>query len=275
MGLATVAAIKALCAPSSGKHHPENFFKASGECLFLLFVVTWAITFGVNPHIPTDNALLTLLGYNNLCVGFDTSPSNIVGGVMFIPSAYFNVRFAVEDIKRTNLVAARLSKNVFRFCIFGNTLLVLATAWFSTVFIAGPFHGGHWIHTLPFLFYIVARAVCVLAHKIKSEDAWPTKSKVWLFVYLSVSALFPLMVIIDFAYYDKYGTGPGVPWPLTFTLDYIWFLCLPLTSVLMPKGELLYTQLSVAPPDVVKIQGQVQPEDGLEVEMTHDLNIHS
>ena len=57
---------------------PERYLEAAGECFILMIGVSWALTMAFNPDVTRDNKLLDRVGYNNMCVGFDSPPARYV-----------------------------------------------------------------------------------------------------------------------------------------------------------------------------------------------------
>jgi hypothetical protein len=64
--------------PKDGCVVPERYLEAAGETFILMLLVSWALTAAFNPAILADNKLRDRVGYNNLCVGFDSPPARYV-----------------------------------------------------------------------------------------------------------------------------------------------------------------------------------------------------
>ena len=63
-----------------------------------------------------------------------------------------------------------------------------------------------------------------------------------------VSSLLPFLYLVAFVVYDRegrVGEDPPIPWYITCTVDYLWFLCLPAGQRLMPKSPPLEMRLSI------------------------------
>jgi hypothetical protein len=239
---------------------PELYLKAGGEVLFLLMAFSWVTTLIWNYPVVENNPLLTRLGYNNLCVGFDTIPARYVAQFVFIPSAYFCVRYAWTDLERTEIVKGRLTGGVVTFSWIADILFILSVALFGEVFVMPPNQTPEasessmvWMHSCMFLQYIFIRFVVVLSNVFEAK-AVSTASWIFTGVYGFVSVVFPACVVINYIWYDMGYRQPLIPWYCTMTVDYIWFLCLPATSVFLPEAEVLVLQTSAMYLDEIDVK---------------------
>ncbi len=204
-----------LFGPVAPLMNPEDYMKAAGEALALLFAVVWIVTFAAGPTYHGDvvwvaNPLKDRIGYNNLCVGFDTRPAVYFAQVLWVPVAYLGLRFAWADIVRSailrqqGLITARQNAT-------SNSLAVVYVAsmgCFGLVFIVSPLEGADevWYHSVPFIQFILVRWIVVVANFVKYRGTGgsgpgasiSTGAKVWLAVYSAVSVLYPLMLVIDY-----------------------------------------------------------------------------
>mmetsp|Transcript_17766 Transcript_17766/g.35474 ORF Transcript_17766/g.35474 Transcript_17766/m.35474 type:complete len:764 (-) Transcript_17766:67-2358(-) len=199
--------------------NPEDYLKASGEALALLFALVWVVTFVAAPTYHGDvvwaaNPLMDRIGYINLCVGFDTRPAVYFAQVLWVPVAYLGLRFAWSDVVRSSILRQQglinacqnATSNAFA------VLYVASMACFGLVFIISPLEGANavWYHSIPFMQLILVRCIVVVANFVKyrgTGGAGPgahisTGAKVWLAVYSIVSVLYPLMLAIDYVGYD-------------------------------------------------------------------------
>lgn len=233
-------ALLIVARPNKGVIHPEDYLKAAGELLFLLFAVVWGVTYVWNPGVIEQNPLRDRLGYNNLCVGFDAAPATYIGLLLFLPTVYFCIRYAWTDMERTQLLRARLTSLQYYFSVSTDALYVVSICVFGLVFVISPFD-SIWLHSLAFLQYIAIRFLVVWANIY--EHAAPPKSSIrFLWVYGFVSLAFPALVITNYLTYEAppFGGDPAsplVPYQLSMIFDYTWFLCLALTTKFMPRAE--------------------------------------
>eukprot|EP01047_Picozoa_sp_COSAG01_P029334 COSAG01_NODE_2009_length_8658_cov_51.264867_2_plen_801_part_00 len=209
-----------LCRPVAPLTNPEDYLKATGEALALLFVVAWTVTFAAAPtyhgdHVVETNPLKDRIGYNNLCVGFDTRPAVYFAQTLWIVVSYFAVRFAWVDTVRSSILRkqgliTRCQQNLSNSLA---ALYVISVAYFGLVFVISPLEGPNavWYHSVPFLQYIIVRWVVVVGNFAKYRSvggagpgtAISMGAKMWLVVYSLVSVLYPLALVIDYISYDK------------------------------------------------------------------------
>jgi len=211
--------------------HPMTYLKAAGEGLFVTLLLSWILTWIFNPDVPGNNPLLTRLGYNNLCVGWDTPPAQYLAAIMWITVAYLALRFTF-----TNHVRYMLSSRHIPYKSFGmaaNVLFTLAVLAFVLCLMIPP-TVSVWFHTLPFIGYIIGRYLIILALCLEVWSSLPVGTRVFCYVYGFISAALPIIYLSEYAYYEQYQEKSPWPWYVTFVLDYAWFACLALTSKLVP-----------------------------------------
>ena len=63
----------------------------------ITMAVSWTLTLMYNPNVLASNRLKDMVGYNNLCVGFDTEPARTVATPLFALMAYFGIRYVALD----------------------------------------------------------------------------------------------------------------------------------------------------------------------------------
>merc|ERR1712032_1564692 len=71
-----------------------RYLKAGSEVFAFLIAGSWLLTYLYNPGTIEDNPLKRRIGYNNLCVGYDTPPAKYFAFFLWPVSTYFNIRFA-------------------------------------------------------------------------------------------------------------------------------------------------------------------------------------
>jgi len=230
--------------PSIEKHLPEVYLIATGQILTFLFAIAWTLTWFYNPEIVRSNPLKDRIGYNNVCVGFDSPPAVYVAQVLFIPQAYLVFQFALLDWKRSVLVRDRLSAFQFHLSRVTDILFMISISLFSLVFVIPP-EKSHWGHSLAFIQFIVVWFLVIAANVYEQAEPIPLKSKIYLVVFGSSSFAFPILLIIDFILYDnavargEVPSGPAIPWYIVEFWDLLWFASLALSWFFVPKGETL------------------------------------
>lgn len=224
---------------------PEEYLKAAGEMLAILFAVCGVVTYFTSPDTYKQNPLLDRLGYNNPCVTFDTKPASYFALALWAPTAYLCLAFAHHDCQRTFLTW-RHDKATARSLVINvgaDILYAVSTSLFSLVFSISPLTNGvdMWLHTMLYLQYIVFRLLVVIANFFEPAELLTLRQKVFLALYTLVSFAVPIMIVINYRFYDQHGYGPVTPVWLLKACDYGWFCCLPLTTYFMPQKALVAT----------------------------------
>ena len=211
---------------------PLLYLKACGEILALLFAVSWVVSVVFSPAEIASNPLNARLGYYSLCVGFDHSPANRIALAVYIPTAYFGIRYVWTDTQRAELERSRLSAAQYWFTVCSNGLYALSLSIFGLVFLENPFINVYG-HTGLFVQLILLRFVVVAANFYEAPEV-SEGSKVFLGVYGVISLVTPVLFLVSFLSYDKTGEHL-LPWQITAAFDYGWFICLVLTTKYLPS----------------------------------------
>ena len=145
-----------------------------------------------NPDIVKSNRLKDIVGYSNMCVGFDTEPARTFAGPGFVLMSYFGIRFvSVEsnisairsrDQRKSFRVVATLSKfkSVVTF-FFGLLCLLLPVLLIVTPtsnLHSQPTRDDLLIHFGIFVVFILVSWFMVLARFIEAEIV-SRPSKIW------------------------------------------------------------------------------------------------
>ena len=69
----------------------------------LMIIVCWMITLRYSPEIIEKNGLTDIIGYDNLCVGFDAPPARYVAVPMQVMMAVLACRYSSLDTTRAAL----------------------------------------------------------------------------------------------------------------------------------------------------------------------------
>lgn len=244
-GPALVQVIK----PNKGIVYPENYLKAAGELLFLLFGVVWGITWIWHPEVIADNPIKDVMGYNNLCVGFDMPPATYVGLLIAFPIVYLCFRYSWTDLERSVLMRSELSDTQYRFSVATNVLYMVSICGFGLAFVVSPYVSVT-AHFLAFLQFIVVRFLVVWANVYESPS--PSRATMrFLWVYGGISLVLPAIAVANLLHYSGAPSGsapsPLVPYQISMVLDYAWFACLALTTTFLPRGNPLRFNASVSP----------------------------
>jgi len=254
--------------------YPENYLKAAGELLFLLFIVCWVLTYMFRPDMFDENPMIDRIGYNNLCIGFDAPPATYAGLIMFFPCIYLMMRYCVTDMARTAMVRDRLTTTQVWFSYCTDMVMIVSICAFGLVFVISPMD-NIWVHTICFHQYIICRFLCVLANMAEHPNP-PKESWYFVYVYGIVSVCTVATCEICYIAYDNADKtinpkpDPFIPWWITCFFDQAWFLCLAATSRFLPNAEeIRYHGISVADHKVR------DPFDDEETPLTRIANTHS
>jgi len=218
--------------------YPETFFKALCELITFMLGGSMVITFIFNRQAIWDNPLNSRIGYPNMCVSFDTFPAKYFAVFCWGFIIYLGFRFAWLDLERTLLVQKknhRLTRIKIFISIATDVLFMLSLACFTMVFVIPPTEGV-WKHSGAFIILIAAMYLIVLANVMEAKNA-PTLTWVWTILFGILSIADVTMILGNFVYYDRTGTGPLFPWWLGFVADYGWFLSVVLCNLFLPQSE--------------------------------------
>lgn len=247
--------------PETGKtihQRPELWLEATGECFVLCIGVSWVITSIFNPEIFKYNILKSIVGYNNLCVGFDSPPARYAAMPLLVCQAVLASRYSYLDTIRLKATRETLTNTQYRFAYFVNTffacwmmcfpMLLVITAEFDS-WSSTKIHLYLFMGTLFVMWAMLAGNV----YEADTEDI-ELGTKVWFGLLTAHTLLLPVVGILDVLafhpelnpdqiYTIKYEhPHPPVPWPVCAWLDYGWFLLLLLTIVFLPQAPPIRTR---------------------------------
>jgi hypothetical protein len=230
---------------------PRRYLKISGEILFLTFSACWIITIATKPTDPYgetgkpfryDNPIRNRIGYNNICVGFDTYPANVVALPGFVVSVYFAVRYLLLDMERAFLEfnAKRISYFVFKLSLICNAIYTLVLVQVIYFLLVPPTENAWW-HLGTFLAMIWGRWFPIFGN-FMDAPTWSLGEKIFLGTYTVVSHVLPWLYIADYMYYDSKYSDPEIADPPLINpiflqiFDLLWFACLAGTSKFLPQA---------------------------------------
>lgn len=224
--------------PENKTQDPNTYLQAATEVIALTLALSWILTFIFNPNVIASNPLLDRLGYNNVCVGWDTFPANIVGVVGTSIGVHLGLRFVHLNESRTKLLGDKLSERSKTYGLISSKAFALALVMMPIIFAVPPTISVY-AHSLPFLFFIVASAAVLLGRFIMFQDELSQTKAIYICIFSLCSFIYPVVLLCEYRYYDVYGEKS--PWPgiLTMTIDYSWFALLSLMPVMLPKDIVL------------------------------------
>jgi len=229
-------------------YNPEDYAGAGAELLVATMIVSWALTFLFNPEVVEHNALKDRVGYNNLCVGWDTAPARYVAAPLFALIIFVEFRFMQLDFQRAVLngcVGQQL--NVVRAANIFNGI-----AWISSVGIFS-IDAQVWPlgHTASFIQLVVWGYVAYLGNFVETDSqCHPKGSWVFCVVFGVMSIGFGVCGMTQMVMYDPVTLQRGpVPVHVMMVLDYGYFACMGLQGVFRPKAPSVRADFTVVPDD--------------------------
>jgi len=234
---------------------PEHYLKAGSETLGFLLLGSWILTLVFNPEALRSNLIKDRIGYNNICVGFDTSPARYFALPCFVLKAYLDIRYVFTATQRSDLEREDGMVAVYqhRFSLIANGTYGFYLLFLPFLVFVEPvdsssvnFHYGVFalLILLRYLFISANFAQSVSTHKIS------TWSWVWfsLFTFATFASL--TFSAVDFALYDAQKGGeqaPPIPWVLLMITDYMWFMLVFLTTKFLPDLSPIHVKYSLLP----------------------------
>jgi len=246
-------ALLEMLRPNRGEIYPEDYLKAAGELLFLLFAIVWGMTCVWNRPTIGANAVRDVMGYNNLCIGLDTAPAIYVGFFLALPMVYLCIRYGWTNLERSVLLKEQglLNNRRYQFSKVTNLAYMVSVCVFAFCFLVSPSRNSYWatvVHFMAFVQLIVVRFFAVWAN-IYERPQPATSTRAFIWVYGFISLVLPIFAVVNLAHYAGAPTSaanvPLVPPLISMMFDYAWFLCLVLTTKFVPRGRVLLLPHSV------------------------------
>ena len=238
--------------PKNNELNTAVYMKAGGEATAFVISTCWVISYLCNPAVFENNPLKERLGYNNPCVGLDTKPATFFASAMLTVPIYLNFRACWIAAMAEAYAEDNQTTTIGRIMTYASCLIyMVSTAILAVLFLVppGPTASDCWWHTSIYVQYILGRLIFVTTHYYRhgnQEGVFQNGASLsWCFlhVYAAVSILAPVLFYVNFAWYDIYrdpavdGDKILIPWYVTMTVDYLWFICLALTTKFMPQSS--------------------------------------
>ena len=265
---------------------PELYLQGAGECFTLTAVVTWLITATFNPAVIRRNLLKDVVGYNNVCVGFDEPPARYVAVPCFAMVTALGFRYVSLDSLRAQLQVIDVEEGYkimfwqYAFTRCANALYGGFVCCLSLLLVITPdVHRG--VHSAGYIAIIAFSWLVIVANYAEAKEV-AIPSRAWMLTFSLLSIAIVFLGIIDFVNYDfgaceraacnrrrrsdpsSYVTcpvvailsdaarsaceqPPAVPAWLLGACDYGWFLTLSLTTVFLPKAPPIHADYELRP----------------------------
>lgn len=216
---------------------PDDYLQAAGELLVIAALQGYVLTRTFAPESFEDNELKKRIGYNNACVLFDTDPARNVACALISASLYFLWTYVRLDNVRVSLQGDRLSSSVRSFCRWSMRAYAISMCVFMNVFLVRPStHPA--LHAFFFAQFIVFRFFGIASNYV---EHWAlgydltSSTTGFLVAYSFSSVTLPILLAINFAYFDETRSTPVIPAMFTMSVDYMWFMCVFLTTRVQPR----------------------------------------
>eukprot|EP00457_Paulinella_chromatophora_P002762 gb/GEZN01002767.1/.p1 GENE.gb/GEZN01002767.1/~~gb/GEZN01002767.1/.p1 ORF type:complete len:763 (+),score=87.55 gb/GEZN01002767.1/:137-2290(+) len=218
---------------------PEVYLAVSGDILIYILIISWIITSAVETDFIFHNPLRSRLGYNNVCVAFDTPPAKWVAAVLYPLMAYFMLRYAWCDMQRSAFQwkCGDISRHQYWLSFFTDMGFGCSAMLFSLTFVIPPSENA-WLHSMGFMSLIVTRFFCLLANFTEARNV-STISWAWLALSGCSSFGYLLALYVNYSNFDKVGTPLWGPYTNGF-FDYFWFFTVYFTMKFLPDAQVLY-----------------------------------
>eukprot|EP00457_Paulinella_chromatophora_P002802 gb/GEZN01002807.1/.p1 GENE.gb/GEZN01002807.1/~~gb/GEZN01002807.1/.p1 ORF type:complete len:727 (+),score=56.51 gb/GEZN01002807.1/:104-2284(+) len=214
---------------------PEIYLAAGGEALVYIILTGWIITAIYDFDFFWDNPLHARLGYNNVCIGFDSGPARLVCACMYTGMAYLMLRYSWTDLDRSYYFRKQSGEQYYWFSVFTNVFHGIAIMMFAMVFVVPPSQNA-WLHSIGFMALIVARWLTLLSNWAEAERC-PVSSWVYLCVNGVTSVIYLIMLCLNYQHFDAHG----VPlWDGRYNgfIDYFWFFQVYFTGKYIPDCQI-------------------------------------
>lgn len=250
-----MGALYSLLATEATRGHghrivPDLYDRAAGEVLFLIISICAIITQYFNPEYIKHNGIKDRYGYNNICVYFDAAPASYIAMPLLVLYAYLMVRYSVTDTHRALLNRPNLTNRQYYFTVATNTVYGLVSICTPMWLLVPPsvdeiFHAGLFqvMMLLKFLVVVANYNECAPSQRSTSVFLF-----ICFFGFIVIS--FVVILSVNEAYYDERVGGvqpPVVPHQIQQTLDYLFFLYLPLLSLVLPTGPAIRASFRLLP----------------------------
>eukprot|EP00930_Biecheleria_cincta_P015778 TRINITY_DN13036_c0_g1_i2.p1 TRINITY_DN13036_c0_g1~~TRINITY_DN13036_c0_g1_i2.p1 ORF type:complete len:272 (-),score=17.94 TRINITY_DN13036_c0_g1_i2:86-901(-) len=234
----------------------EDYAAAGGEVFVFAMVISWILTSAFNPDVLKRNALKDRVGYNNLCVAWDTFPAKFIAAPLFVVIIWLNIRFMQLDFWRASMTEG-LSKTQWRAVYWSNSLSVLSWIGSILIFVIDA-NEAPIAHSAAFLQLVVFGYCAFFMNFVETPPMYhPRGACVFLCVYALVSTLFGVFVCIQLYAFDpgriveseiEKARGP-IPWYVCASADYAWFCCLVLQGFMRPRAPSVRAQYALISDD--------------------------
>jgi hypothetical protein len=229
---------------------PERYLQATGEMFIVMLLVCWCTTVTYNPEVFEDNILRSIVGYNNLCVGFDTPPARYVAAPLQVLTAIFAMAFARQSNIRLQGWKDELPAWKYWFVYIVQWMFGFFLVCFPALLVITPSYDD-WGMTMKHLsIFMGALIICwstITANLIETAHLKPRSTWIWYGCFTFCTVGLAVVGILDVrgfhalypenkALSEGQEPKPAVNWRICAYLDFGWFVLLGLTVVFLPDS---------------------------------------
>eukprot|EP00656_Telonema_subtile_P016149 TRINITY_DN1851_c0_g1_i2.p1 TRINITY_DN1851_c0_g1~~TRINITY_DN1851_c0_g1_i2.p1 ORF type:complete len:415 (-),score=88.14 TRINITY_DN1851_c0_g1_i2:285-1529(-) len=265
------------CAKNgSDKIHPVMYLQASFEAFLFMLGLCWILTWTANPDIIDSNRIKDVFGYNNVCVGFDTTPARYFAQPLMALQGFYGIRYVTLDNLRADLGRVQAGTEhdpaglSYWFTYITNSLFACTMLLWGMLLIALPEGRAFTYHFYIYAVFVVIMYLTIFANFLEAyiyKEPISRLGAVWCVVFGVWTVLLLGVGTIGFNGYDydkcptldrdeliangTYETlciqDPTIPIGLMATLDYGWFILLTLAPWLLPDSPpIVYTEITTS-----------------------------
>jgi len=247
-------------AVTPNKINPEMYLAAWVETFIIMLAMSWIATGIWNQDVIATNRIKDVMGYNNVCVGFDEVPARYIALPGMVAMSYLGIRYVMLDSWRDKLQAQHkdISKCSYYFSYTANCLFAITMLFWPMLLLVTP--GGDEDWHLKYHFYIYVLFVVLAMVNIAANFSQAPKvtiySQVWIFLFgLDTFLLLTVGAAAFNLYdYDKCPNSlaatpnrtlainklceqdPSVSVGFLGFVDYMWFIFLGMTPIFLPDA---------------------------------------
>ncbi|KAL1508705.1 hypothetical protein AB1Y20_004800 [Prymnesium parvum] len=228
---------------------PEQLLCASGEVWGVTFVLAWTLTAIFNPGTIANNPIKDRIGYNNVCVGFDTAPANFICLPLITLSTVFGFAAAFTDIQRAVLERSTDGPSArslfkFRLTICVDIILMASMLCLPLLLLIDPTVSPLG-HLLVFIQNLISRLLSFVVPFIRenAQRDQITRPR-WLFLmaFAGISMILPVCWLIDFILYDPKQISHPINPIFLCIFDWSWVIFATVYSGWVPQFEAISIQ---------------------------------
>lgn len=242
------------------KINPEMYLGAWVETFIIMLAMSWTVTLIWAPEVIETNRIKDVMGYNNVCVGFDEAPARYVALPGMVAMSYFGITYVNMDMWRDKLQEEHhdISKKAYMISRWSNILFAATMLLWPMLLIVTPGGDEDWHFAYHFYIYVIFVVIAMAniganfseAHKIT------VYSKVWMLLFGLDTFLLLTVGAVAFNIYDiekcpnslaatpnRNATvdalcrqDPRISIGFLGFLDYMWFVFLGFTPIFLPDA---------------------------------------